>query len=107
MTCTAVQTRPDLVSALLELEPLFNRPIPVALWLVDSPEWKEAILFRFDVKLSHERDLFDSSLPLYEWWTWAEQEGDEKPGLPFLKSECRGLWIEMRNADHIRVVLPS
>jgi hypothetical protein len=98
----------DIVQALVELIPVFEKSRPIALWLVDSPHLKEIILDRFtNVKLYYEWDWREGGLPLYEWWTSAEQDGDKKPDLPFLKPECAGLWIEMRNADHVHIDLDN
>jgi hypothetical protein len=105
-----------IIEDLIELQAKIRArgPFARAIWVVDCPTVYAAILSAANQVLhslgdSHKTylDIFPysiSGIPLREWWTWAEREGDIKPDLPFLRPGCRGVWVEMSNGKHVHFI---
>lgn len=97
----------DIIDDIARINELLLKrgPFAKAIWFVDCPDVYALFLSkREQYQCQDAPDKIPShrwfGIPVYDWWTRAEREGDVKPDLPFLRPGCRGIWVEMSDGEH-------
>lgn len=91
-----------ILDDLARVRELLEKPRAVAIWFVDCPSVYDAFI-NSPVLAAAEKEMPGYNgfgMPVYTWDTTTDGNGK----LPFLKPGNRGVWVEMRNTDHVHFI---